>query len=175
MQPLDNLNKQFNTFTFSLKKEIKNICELDSMEWALLTKWDKSKKELIWASPEAQEEYNKSQFGIWDLGQLAEHGWCYNRTRDYLITIDEGPGETWDVLLEDIDSGMEFISSGVNIKSINVNADEGPDASWRRLAAIACTFYGYGSGMGIEWAIEALIRGKRKEQNKKQEKEIKLK
>ena len=163
MEQLDNINKQLSYFSLSLAAKIKEVCTLDSQEWALLTRRDEEGR-LVWASPEAQQQYNKSQFGIWDLSQLIDEGWCYSRNGNFLISLDEGAGETWDLSLEDIDSGMEFLRSGVNIKSINPQTDLSPDASWRQLAAIANTFYGYGTGMGIEWAIEALIRGKRKEQ-----------
>ena len=149
------LNKQFfkllYPYSYWVGIQMKKLLAEQGHEWAVMTEWDADEGELVWASEEEKEEYfskeeNGKDYGHWDISHLAEEGWTTSNSGRTKYAIHEAAGDTWEIVIEDTETGMEFGAGGVNVKSLSTTISLREDAHWRVVAQTANGFFGYGLG-----------------------------
>ena len=152
--------------------KMKELLAFQGHEWAVMTKYEDGV--LQWESEEDIEEYMKADVhGNWDISSLTDDGFTASNSGETLYTLELDGG----VCISDKDTGLEFSVYGVSLWSIK--PEQFPDhlhkddeGHWRKVAQTANGFFEYGLGWGIEWAVEAMIRGMRKEEKEKAELEM---
>ena len=149
------LNKQFfkllYPYSYWVGIQMKKLLAEQGHEWAVMTEWDADEGELVWASEEEKEEYfskeeNGKDYGHWDISHLAEEGWTTSNSGRTKYAIHEAAGDTWEIVIEDTETGMEFGAGGVNVKSLSTTISLREDAHWRVVAQTANGFFGFGLG-----------------------------
>ena len=173
------LNRDFEDLVFKLgitALEFRRFLEFQGYEWARFTEWDCLECQLVFKSEELYEEYMaKDEYGTWDISHFKEEGWMLSQCGSTKYGVDAWEGDCWEIYIEDVETGLYFNHLGPAVKTIDpskfgdihgkpiINHLYCGDAHWRKVAALADDWFGYGLGRGIEWGIWSMVRGKQHE------------